>query len=65
MKKPAATASASEHAAYREWVREQLANWDPADDKGGPDVYVPRFNGVSAEGIERVNRTAADPDADD
>jgi hypothetical protein len=38
--------------AYKAWVRAQLANWDPADDRGGPTVYVPRFNGVKATDIE-------------
>ncbi len=38
--------------AYKAWVRAQLANWDPADDRGGPTVYVPRFNGVRAADIE-------------
>jgi len=38
--------------AYKAWVKAQLANWDPADDRGGPTVYVPRFNGVRALDIE-------------
>jgi hypothetical protein len=46
MRKPSKDAPAREHAAYRAWVRDQLIDWDPADDRGSPDVYVPRLNGV-------------------
>lgn len=59
MKKPAKDAPAAQHAAYREWVRARLKDWDPADDRGGPDVYVPRFNGIKAADVEGV------PDAED
>jgi hypothetical protein len=52
MKKPAPGSSAEQWTAYREWVREQLVNWDPADDRGGPDLYVPRYNGVRAADVE-------------
>lgn len=38
--------------AYKAWVRAQLVNWDPADDRGGPTVYVPRFNGVQALDVD-------------
>lgn len=38
--------------AYKAWVKAQLANWDPADDRGGPHVYVPRFNGIRAADID-------------
>lgn len=38
--------------AYKAWVRAQLTNWDPADDRGGPTVYVPRFDGVKAFDID-------------
>lgn len=62
MKKPHATASANDWAAYREWVREQVSNWDPADDRGSATVYVPRYNGIRAEGIERATRADADTD---
>lgn len=64
MKKPANSASHAEWAVYREWVREQLASWDPADDRGSPTVYVPRYNGIFAEGVENV-RSEPDPDDTD
>jgi hypothetical protein len=48
MKKPAPGSSQAAWAAYGEWVRAKLADWDPADDRGGPDVYTPRYNGVRA-----------------
>lgn len=54
MKKPAKDATAAQLAAYREWVRAQLSNWDPADDRGAPDVYIPRYNGIRAAEIEHV-----------
>lgn len=38
--------------AYKAWVRAQLKDWDPADDRGGPNVYVPRLNGIRAADIE-------------
>lgn len=63
MKKPAKDASAALWAAYREWVRTKLENWDPADDRGGPDVYVPRYDGIRALEVEHVGRDdAADED---
>lgn len=46
MKKPRPGAPESAWAAYAEWVRGKLKNWDPADDRGGPDVYIPRYDGV-------------------
>jgi hypothetical protein len=49
MKKPAADATPAQWAAYRLWVQAQLKDWDPADDKGGPDVYVPRLNGIRGD----------------
>lgn len=48
MKKPAADAPINQWVRYREWVREQLKEWDPADDRGSPTVYHPRFNGIHA-----------------
>lgn len=54
MKKPAPGASQEQWSAYREWVREQLVDWDPADDRGGPTVYVPRYNGIKAVDVEGV-----------
>jgi hypothetical protein len=48
MKKPKPGSSIAAFAAYAEWVRGQLKDWDPADDRGGPDVYVPRYDGVKA-----------------
>jgi hypothetical protein len=41
--------------AYKAWVRKQCANWDPADDRGGPEMYVPRFNGVRALDVENFD----------
>jgi hypothetical protein len=38
--------------AYAKWVAAQLQTWDPADDRGGPDVYVPRLDGVRAADVE-------------
>jgi len=46
MKKPRPGSSQAAFAAYAEWVRGQLATWDPADDRGSPDVYVPRYDGI-------------------
>lgn len=60
MKKPAPTASRAAWAQYREWVREQLKDWDPADDRGGPHVYTPRHNGIRASEIENVQSKRAD-----
>ncbi len=48
--------------AYKAWVRAQLANWDPADDRGGPTVYVPRFNGVRSADIESTEEDHASKD---
>ncbi len=48
MKKPRPGSSQAAFAAYAEWVRAQLKDWDPADDRGGPTVYVPRYDGVKA-----------------
>jgi hypothetical protein len=48
MKKPRPGSSQAAFAAYAEWVRAKLKDWDPADDRGGPAVYVPRYNGVKA-----------------
>jgi hypothetical protein len=62
MKKPATTAPPADWVAYRAWVRKRTANWDPADDRGSATVYVPRFNGIGAEGVERATY---DADADD
>lgn len=56
MKRPSKNASEQRWAAYRQWVKDQLKDWDPADDKGGPDTYVPRYDGVKAEGIEGVKQ---------
>lgn len=62
MKKPGKNATAQQRAAYRAWVRAQLENWDPADDRGGPDVYVPRFDGIRASEVENVReRGDVDP----
>lgn len=44
--------------AYKAWVRKQVAAWDPADDRGGPTVYVPRFNGIRAADIENEDDNA-------
>ena len=60
MKKPAPDASREAWASYRTWVREQLQDWDPADDRGGPDVYVPRYNGIRAAEIENVRDDRTD-----
>jgi hypothetical protein len=65
MKKPAPDASLTKQAAYREWVRAQLENWDPADDRGGPTVYVPRYNGIKALEVENVEREPDDQYNDD
>lgn len=54
MKKPDKLAPVHQRIAYRLWVRSQLKDWDPADDRGGPDVYVPRFNGIKASEVENV-----------
>ncbi len=48
MKKPPPGSSQAAFDAYEGWVRSKLVDWDPADDRGGPDVYVPRYNGVKA-----------------
>jgi hypothetical protein len=57
MKKPGKNASAAQLAAYAQWVRAQLETWDPADDRGGPDVYVPRYNGIKASDVEKARDT--------
>jgi hypothetical protein len=49
MKKPALDAPLRLWSQYRAWVREQLRNWHPSDDKARPDLYVPRFNGVRGD----------------
>lgn len=54
MKKPSPDARPSVWARYVKWVQLKLKDWDPADDRGGPDAYVPRFNGVRSEGVEDV-----------
>ena len=46
--------------AYGDWVGSQLKNWDPADDRGGPTIYVPRFNGVQALDVEGVDEYQGD-----
>lgn len=50
--------------AYKAWVERQLEDWDPADDRGGPDAYVPRHDGVKAEGVEFSDATAVDASSD-
>lgn len=64
VKKPPKDASAAQHAAYREWVRARLKDWDPADDRGGPGVYVPRYDGIRAHEVENV-RERNDVDSSD
>ncbi len=65
MKKPSPQASKQAWAQYREWVREQLKDWDPADDRGSPTDYIPRHNGVFAEGIENVSKQPVGPYSSD
>ena len=65
MKKPHPGASRAAFAAYAAWVRDQLKNWDPADDRGGPDVYVPRHNGVKALPNHPLSGGIEDVRADD
>lgn len=60
MKKPGKNATASQLSAYRAWVRAQLADWDPADDRGGPDVYVPRNDGIKAADVENASQRPED-----
>lgn len=62
MKKPSKNAPEAQWEAYRLWVRDQVRNWHPEDDRGGPDCYIPRFNGIKAEGIEGVDDTVGLPD---
>lgn len=59
MKKPGPDAGLAAQARYREWVREQLKDWDPADDRGSPTDYIPRHNGIFASEIEHVYRKPA------
>jgi hypothetical protein len=49
--------------AYAAWVRRQVSTWDPADDRGGPTVYVPRFNGIRAADIEHQEDDNAPKDS--
>jgi hypothetical protein len=65
MKKPPQGSSQAAFAAYAEWVREKLKDWDPADDRGGPDCYVPRHNGVKALPNHPLNGAEEDVRADD
>lgn len=62
MKKPRPGASEAAFAAYAEWVRGKLKNWDPADDRGGPDVYIPRFDGIKAADVEHVDPEVPEDD---
>lgn len=52
MKKPSKTDPERMWVKYRHWVKEQLKDWDPLQDRVGPDVYVPRYNGVKYEDVE-------------
>ncbi len=45
--------------AYKAWVRAQLKDWDPADDRGGPDVYHPRNDGVKAADVEGIDEPSS------
>lgn len=65
MQKPKPGAPAVEWAAYRAWVRTELENWDPADDRGSPAVYVPRYDGIKALEVERAERERDDEFIDD
>jgi hypothetical protein len=49
--------------AYKAWVRKQCATWDPSDDRGGPTVYVPRFNGIRASDVEELAQAEKGPHA--
>lgn len=65
MKKPKPGASEAEWRRYREWVRAELETWDPADDRGNAEVYVPRYNGIQAVEVENVSERVRDDDDSD
>jgi hypothetical protein len=50
---PAKPDKKTQPKAYRAWVRGKLLHWDPADDRGTPEVYIPRRDGLLWEDTGR------------